>query len=274
TAIDTRPHAPDPEVVIASDAPALHAGLDVIGRLTDGKVHVCSQAGSELRIRETDQRRHAHFDGPHPAGLPGTHIHFLHPVGHDCSVWHIGYQDVIAIGRLFLTGRQDFSRVVALSGPPLRRPRLVRTRIGASLQDLAGPADGCRIVSGSVLDGRMASGNLAFLGRYHLQASLIPQARDRRLLGWLRRGDATTTARRGEPCAMIPCEAFDAVMPLDLLPGPLLKSLLVGDAREAARLGCLELDEEDLALVGWSCPAKIDYAAALRSTLDAIWKER
>jgi len=274
TAIDTRPHAPDPAIVIARDPLAFGAGLDLVERLTDGIVHVCTHIDANLRVGESERRRHCRFGGPHPAGLPGTHIHMLHPAGHDTTVWHIGYQDVIAIGKLFLNGHPDFSRVVALSGPGVERPRLVETRLGAATRDLAGPADGCRVVSGSLLDGRNARGSSAYLGRYHLQVSVIPEARDRRVFGWLRRGIPDTTAQHGEPCAMIPGEQFDAAMPLDLLANPLLRSLLAGDAREAARLGCLELDEEDLALMAWLCPAKIDYAAALRANLDKIWKER
>ena len=274
TATDTRPHAPDPAIVIARNPSAFGAGLDLVERLTDGIVHVCTHIDANLPVGESERRRHCQFGGPHPAGLPGTHIHMLHPVGHDTTVWHIGYQDVIAIGKLFLNGHPDFSRVVALSGPAVERPRLVETRMGAATRDLAGPSDGCRVVSGSLLDGRNARGSGAYLGRYHLQASVIPEARDRRMFGWLRRGIPDTTAQHGEPSAMIPGERFDAVMPLDLLANPLLRSLLAGDAQEAARLGCLELDEEDLALMAWLCPAKIDYAAALRTNLDRIWKER
>jgi len=274
TAIDTRPHAPDPAIVIARDPVAFGAGLDLVERLTDGIVYVCTHANAKLSLGESGRRRHYRFDGPHPAGLPGTHIHKLHPVDHDTTVWHIGYQDVIAIGKLFLTGRPDFSLVVALSGPAVERPRLVATLSGASIRDLVGPAEGSRIVSGSALDGRHAAGSVAYLGRYHLQVSVIPNARDRRMFGWLRGSSSATTAQHGEPCAMIPGEQFDAVMPLDLLANPLLRSLLAGDTDEALRLGCLELDEEDLALVAWLCPAKSNYAAALRASLDRIWKER
>jgi len=274
TATDTRPHAPDPDVVISEDTTAFEAGLDVVHHLTDGIVHVCCGANSSIRVTGHERRRQHRFAGPHPAGLPGTHIHLLHPAGFDCSVWHIGYQDVIAIGRLFATGRLDVSRVIALAGPGLDRPRLVRTRLGAATDELVGPADGCRVVSGSLLDGRAAAGTVAFLGRYHQQVSVIPEAGDRGLFAWLYRDGRVTTARHGRSCPMIPREDFDAVMPLDLLANPLLRSLLVGDTHEAARLGCLELDEEDLALIAWLCPAKIDYGSALRSSLDAIWRER
>ena len=115
-----------------------------------------------LRTRE--------FDGPHPAGLPGPHIHFLDPVGADRSVWHIGYQDVIAIGHLFLTGQICTERVVALGGPGVVAPRMIRSRTGALTSAIvrgelhAGMR--CRVISGSVLSGRIAAGPTGYLGPY------------------------------------------------------------------------------------------------------------
>jgi Na+-transporting NADH:ubiquinone oxidoreductase subunit A len=236
------------------------------------------------------------FTGPHPAGLPGTHIHYLDPVAADRSVWHIGYQDVIAIGHLFKTGRLLTERVVSLGGPGVLQPRLVRTRPGASITELlAGelaPERNYRLISGSVLDGFAAEGPMAFLGRYDNQVSVIVARAQRRLFGWFGseadqysfaglfasardRGRLRdfTTARNGRQAAMIPVDAFERVMPLDILSAPLLRALLVKDTDIAQALGCLELAEEDLALTSFVCPAKQDYGAALRINLDQIEKE-
>lgn len=296
TAIDTRPLAADPRVIVREEADAFADGLRVMPALTDGPVFLCTAEDWDLPVPESGRIRHVAFSGPHPAGLPGTHIHCLDPVGARRSVWHIGYQDVIAIGKLFGQGRLDFSRVVATGGSCVTEPRLLRTRIGASIRELADPCEGdcieCRIISGSLLGGRAAYGTLAFLGRYHDQVSAVMEGGERHLFGWTgvfpwrysatrtflrkaghRRRFNITTAQNGRFTGMIPTRAFEKVMPLDILPSPLFRALLVNDTDQAQALGCLELDEEDLALCSFVCPAKVDYGAALRINLRQIEKE-
>ena len=131
------------------------------------------------------------FEGPHPAGLPGTHIHFLDPVSEKKTVWHAGAQDVIAIGRLFVTGRLPVERVISLAGPVVRTPKLLRTRLGANTTDLTRDLlEGVenRVISGSVLSGRTASPPFDFLGRYHCQVSAVREGTERVFLGWQRPG--------------------------------------------------------------------------------------
>ncbi len=291
TAIDSSPLAADPATVIGDATAAFGCGLNVVARLTDGPVYVCTAPDSGVRCPDAAQFRHAEFSGPHPAGLVGTHIHFLEPVGEAKTVWHLGYQDVIAIGELFTSGRLPTRRIVALGGPKARRPRLLRTRVGASTTDLlAGetPAGPLRIVSGSVLSGHRASGPLAWLGRYHNQITVLEEGSEREFLAWakpgadrfsserafagplLRRGFAMTTSQNGSPRAMVSIGTFEKVMPLDILPTPLLKALLVEDTDRAKELGCLELDEEDLALCSFVCNGKYEYGPFLRMNLDEI----
>jgi Na+-transporting NADH:ubiquinone oxidoreductase subunit A len=210
-------------------------------------------------------------------------------------VWHLGYQDVLAIGRLFTTGRLDVERVVALGGPMVNDPRMVRTRLGANTEELmAGEllSGKARIVSGSVLSGRRAAGWARFLRRYHVQVCALAEGSPREFLSWIkpgfgkysaipayagsmlkRRRRAFTTSQNGSPRAMVPIGNFEPVMPLDILPAPLLRALIVRDTDTAQALGCLELDEEDLALCSFVCPSKYDYGDALRATLTQIEKE-
>ncbi|MEP7283450.1 MAG: NADH:ubiquinone reductase (Na(+)-transporting) subunit A, partial [Rubrivivax sp.] len=230
------------------------------------------------------------------AGNAGTHIHFLSPVDLERRVWHIGYQDVAAVGRLLRSGRLDVQRVVALAGPGALRPRLLRTRIGASIDGLtrgeiaAGPQ---RVVSGSVLDGRTAAGEvLGYLGRHHQQVSVVGEAVERELFGWIAPGRdkfsiwgvvlgawrrnaklALTTTTNGGPRAMVPIGSFERVVPLDLMPTFLLRALLMGNDETAESLGCLELDEDDLALCTFVCPGKAEYGPLLRAALTRIEKE-
>jgi Na+-transporting NADH:ubiquinone oxidoreductase subunit A len=216
------------------------------------------------------------FAGPHPAGLVGTHIHFLEPVSLTKQVWHLNYQDVIAIGKLFTTGQLCSERIIALGGPQAKNPRLVRTELGADLSELLAQEthDGeNRYISGSVLSGRHATGAQAFLGRFHLQVSVVQEGREKELFGWVMPGsdkhsvtrttlghflrkklfNFSTTTHGGER-AMVPIGNYERVMPLDILPTMLLRDLLAGDSDSAQALGCLELDEEDLALCTYLYP--------------------
>jgi Na(+)-translocating NADH:ubiquinone oxidoreductase A subunit len=191
TAIDTSPLAADPGLVMRGREKEFTAGLSALGTLTPGKVHVCTGPGLNPAIPESGQFNHAQFSGPHPAGLVGTHIHMLSPVGAKRTVWHIGYQDVIEIGHLLLTGRRDPSRVIALAGPKVKRPRLIRTRLGASTRELLKDelsAGASRVISGSVLSGRRASDWSAYLGRYHTQISVIGDDVERKFLAFSRPG--------------------------------------------------------------------------------------
>lgn len=302
TAMDSNPLAADPQVVIAEHPKDFETGLLILSRLTKGAVHVCQAHGANLPAFDTlaettDSRVHVtQFDGPHPAGLPGTHIHYLHPVGASRTVWHLGYQDVIAIGKLFTTGKLWLERVVALAGPVVREPRLLRTRLGASTEDLVQDSHEkveCRIISGSVLSGRRANNWAAYLGRYHTQISVMPEGRNRDLLGWInpagskysfaniftssinraRKAFDFSTSTNGSPRAMVPVGIYERMIPMDILPTQLLRSLLVTDSDMAQKLGCLELDEEDLALCAFVCAGKYDYGPALRTNLEQIEKE-
>ncbi len=296
TAIDTHPLAADPNVIIAERTEDFVNGLKVLSRIAPGKkVYVCTGPGLTISAGEIDGVERVEFSGPHPAGLPGTHIHFLDPADRHHVAWHVNYQDVMAMGRFFVTGYLDVERVVSLAGPGVTRPRLIRTRLGADLNELTAgelTEGDNRVVSGSVLSGRTAHGPLAFLGRYHLQVSALAEGHDRELFGWMAPGfnkyslknvfasklllgkkfDMTTAAYSGAR-AIVPIGSYEQVMPLDILPTFLLRALEVDDVEQAEALGCLELDEDDLALCTFACPGKQDYGAMLRRNLTTIEKE-
>lgn len=295
TAMDSNPLAGDPALVAAEQPEAFTAGLDVLARLTPGNVFVCHAPGKSLPGGSSPRIAAEAFAGPHPAGLPGTHIHFLDPVGPHKSVWFLGCQDVIAFGRLFLEGGLYNERVVALGGPGVNRPRMLRSQLGANLTELtAGEiASGeHRVISGSVLSGHTAEQPVDFLGRYHQQVSVLPEDHERRLLGYLTPGANRhsvfpiylsrwlgkkplnfTTTTNGSPRGMVPVGTYERVMPLDILPTQLLRSLLVKDLETAINLGCLELDEDDIATCTYVCPAKYEYGPVLRDVLTLIEKE-
>ncbi|MBE1302283.1 MAG: Na(+)-translocating NADH-quinone reductase subunit A [Alteromonadaceae bacterium] len=293
-AMDTNPLAADPAVVLAGNEADFEAGLKVLTAMTSGKTYLTKAPGSNISAGSAAVTTEE-FAGPHPAGLVGTHIHFLDSAGANKMVWHVGYQDVVAIGKLFTTGVLDCSKVVALAGPAVNNPRLVRTTIGAHTDELTdGEIAGgeTRIISGSVLHGTHAHGVHAYLGRYAQQVTVIAEDREKRLFGWITPGGDKhsitraylghlspkklfnmTSTTNGSDRAMVPIGNYERVMPLDVLPTLLLRDLLSGDSDGAQTLGCLELDEEDLALCSYVCPGKYDYGPVLRDTLDKIEKE-
>ncbi len=295
TAMDTHPLSADPATVIAQQSEAFTVGLEVLARLTAGKVHVCHAPGADIPSANAANIEFASFAGPHPAGLPGTHIHFLEGASLTRVVWTVGYQDVIATGRLFLDGRVFSDRIVALAGPQVENPTLLRTTLGVDLMELCAgrcKAGENRVISGSVLGGRGVNGPTAYLGRYHNQVSVLLEGRKREFMGWLSPGfkkhsslgiywtslfgskpmDMTTTTN-GSERAIVPVGSYEKVMPLDILPTQLLRALVVGDTEMAQALGALELEEEDLALCSYVCPGKYEYGPILRDNLTRIEKE-
>ena len=291
-AIDTRPLAANPEVVIAENPEAFQNGLRVLRRLFDGKIFVTQAEGAKIPQIDLPNLESHEFSGPHPAGLIGTAIHFLDPVDAEKTVWYIGYQDVMAIGNLFVSGKRSLDRVVSLAGPMVEKPRLIRTRQGVGIDALI---DGelkpgkVRVISGSVLAGFRAAGWNAFLGRYNTQITVLQEGDERVFVHWLRpmlkqfsflnvftrrlNSYAMTTSQNGSRRAMVPIGSYEDIMPLDLLPTPLLRALLVRDTDTAQLLGALELDEEDLSLCTFVCHSKYEYGHALRACLEIIERE-
>lgn len=295
TAMDTNPLAPDVDKIIALNENHFKNGLRVLSKLTEGKVFVCKSTDTNVPVIDSDQISVEEFEGPHPAGNVGTHIHFLSPVGRKRFVWYLTAQDVIAIGHLFSTGRIMVDRVVSLAGSSVKNPRLVKTRRGASITELIKNEvkdEDYRPISGSVLSGRSAVDAEAYLGRFHQQISVIPNPVKRNFLGWLnpfvsnysmknivfskispKKEYEFSTEIHGGKRAIVPSGNFEEVMPMDILPTYLLRAIAVNDLEEAEQLGVLELDEEDLALCTFSCPSKIDYGPMLRENLTIIEKE-
>ena len=292
--MDTNPLAADPAVIVAEKQEAFNAGLTVLSRLTDGKVHVSKKPGANVTVSAPNAEVHE-FGGKHPAGLVGTHIHFIDPVSASKTVWHVNYQEVIAIGNLFTTGELDSERVIAVAGPVVKNPRLVRTVVGASTADLtAGELEDGenRIISGSVLAGVAAMGVHGYLHRYHLQLSVLAEGREKEFFGWAMPGSdkfsitraflghlspkklfKMTTTTNGSDRSMVPIGNYERIMPLDILPTLLLRDLISGDTDSAQSLGCLELGEEDLGLCSFVCPGKYEYGSILRNCLTKIEKE-
>ncbi|MGY8869295.1 MAG: Na(+)-translocating NADH-quinone reductase subunit A [Pseudomonadales bacterium] len=293
TAIDTNPLAADPALFINEYADDFANGLKLLTKLSEKAVYLCKAPG--LKVPSVDGVTVEEFDGPHPAGNAGTHIHHLEPVSRTKTVWTIGYQDVVAMGKLFTDGRLFVERFVSVAGPHVNKSAVLKTRVGAKLDELTVgllPTGENRLINGSVWNGPTAKGPLAYLGRYANQVTVLTEGNKREFFGWVMPGsnkfsvlnvftsflssgkkfDFTTTTN-GSERAMVPVGQFEQLMPLDILPTQLLRALVTGDIVTAMQLGCLELDEEDLALCTFACPGKYEYGPILRDNLTRIEKE-
>lgn len=297
TVTDTNPLAVDPASVLFEEIASFNHGLAVLSTLSP-KTFVCHGDVAPEKVNKTaagNETIYQGFTGVHPAGNAGTHIHFLHPLARGTTVWTIGYQDVIAIGKLFTTGQIHTERLISLAGPAVQNPRLIRTIRGANLQELTQnelKGDDNRVISGSVLSGRTAAGKVAFLGRFHNQVSALAEGRERPSLHFLTAGANRfsklpiyisqffkgkkydfTTSTNGSPRAMVPIGLYETVMPQDYLPTQLLRALIIEDIITAVELGALELDEEDLALCTFVSPGKYEFGDILRDNLTRIEQE-
>lgn len=258
TAMDSNPLAADPTVILRASQEGFARGLDALAKLNQAPVLVCQAAGPALVEQQNEHVRCEMFRGKHPAGLAGTHLDRLGLSGR--SVWQIGYQDVVSIGHLFLTGQLSTEWIISLAGPMVRNPRLLRTQRGANLDNLLDGelVDGAvRVISGSVLSGRTS----AFLGHYDTQVTVMPAPVYKKRSGLFARSI-------GSPMPILPSEAFERVLPQNILPVPLMRALSVGDWEAAGKLGCLDLLEEDVALLSYLCSSGNDYSALLRQALD------
>lgn len=296
-AMDTNPLAAEPQKILEDELEAFDAGLFAVSTLTAGPTYLCVAQGAAFPRGLSAPVQVEEFSGPHPSGTTGYHIHTLLPAHRGRVVFTVTYQEVIAIGHLFLSGKVHTERVVALAGPAASRPRLIRTRTGASIREVIkgelNTTDPVRAVSGSVLSGGAATEEeYAFLGRRDVQISLLKEAGERELLGWLGLGRSKfstiptflskflgkssfdfTTDTNGSPRAMVPIGMYERVTPWDLLPTHLLRALLIGDVEMAEKLGALELDEEDVALFTFVCPGKTNFGLVLRSNLERMFAE-
>jgi Na+-transporting NADH:ubiquinone oxidoreductase subunit A len=260
TALNTRPLAPDPRVIIAQDQVAFSRGLDALSLLSAGAVYVCQSSGPELHEALSERLESVVFNGPHPAGLPGIHIQKLCPVGRQRRAWHIDCQDVMAIGALLRDGELPGERIVSLAGTQVLKPRLIRTCNGARIDELIQDQIKHDLPSAEPIVGSVISQKSSqWLGRFDNQITIMTRP-------------AKPHQRPPPGDALVPdishlgfvaTPRLDRVNAFDTLPAPLLRALLTDDLVTAEALGCLEMAPEDLDLFSFICPSGNNYAQAL-----------
>lgn len=292
-AMRTDPLSLDPAAVIDRHRSRFAAGLTLLRKLTPGKLRLCYAPGTPSpTLREALEVEHHVFEGPHPAGNVGVHIHHIAPLAKGDVVWHIDAEDVPRLAALFIDGAFLAERHAVITGEAAGRRVRVRTVLGAALGALAAPRPefkAIRFISGSVLDGRDA-GPDGFLHAHDAQLHLLPAAPERRFMRWAmpglfehslsntfvgaflarRREHGFDTDQNGSRRAIVATDVYDRYVPLDLDTVFLLKAILANELEEAEALGLLECDEEDFALASYACPSKIDVGAIIRQGLEAL----
>jgi len=310
---DSAPLAPSTGYILENQIDAFNTGIEVLSKLTNGKLYLnvkhdckmCTDAACRVstndtcrvstndtcRVSTNDKIIVTEFEGPHPAGNVGTQINALCPINKGEVVWYCNPQDVATIGKLFLTGKYDSSRIIALTGSEVKNPHYYKVNIGADIETLVTGGENVRVISGNVLTGKNITGD-NFLGFYDSQITVIPEGNEYRLFGWLapnfKRFTSTNTMgsslfkkktyvldtnRNGDVRPLIMTGKFEKVFPFDIYPMQLLKACIIKDIDQMEELGIYEVDAEDFALCEVIDPSKTAIQQIIRDGLELIRKE-
>jgi Na+-transporting NADH:ubiquinone oxidoreductase subunit A len=293
---DTAPLAPDLDFMVKGNAGAFQKGIDALNRLTRGEVHLSLHAdypADEVFSGARNVTLHA-FRGPHPSGNPGVQIHHIDPVNKDEVVWYVQPQEVIMIGRLFEQGIYDVSKVMAVAGSEVKKPRYFKVLNGTSIEPyvLDNVNDGeIRYISGNPLTGIRIS-KIGYLGFYDNLVTVLPEGNYYEMFGWMLPGFRKFSVSRSFPSWLMPGRdyrldtnvkggirpfvqtgEYEKVLPMKIYPMQLMKAILVDDIEKMEQLGIYEVAEEDFALCEFVCPSKIEIQSIIRQGIDLMIKE-
>jgi len=299
-AMDTAPLAADPEFLIQNEDENFQAGLNILKQLTEGTIYLTVDGARDTHVSAIEKAQNVEihsFKGKHPVGNVSVHIHHIAPINVGDIVWYVYAADVALIGELFLTGIYPVERIVAVAGSSVKDDvrKYYKTRMGTKVQALANEGDLLddhgRYISGNVMSGRKLAEN-GYLGFYDRTLTVIPDSRKRVLFGWLTPGFKDESFSRlflstvfpskeyvkdtrihGGKRAFIQTGEYEKVLPMDILPTHLVKSIMAEEIEDMLALGLLEVDEEDFALCSYICPSKIHFGSYIRQGLDVLEKE-
>ncbi|OUW79820.1 MAG: hypothetical protein CBD77_01970 [bacterium TMED217] len=292
SAFDTSPLAVDLEMVLGTELENFQIGVDVLNLLTDGKVYLTTQKDSVLSSIQNVEINT--ISGPHPAGNVGIQIHHISHLKPGDIIWILNAQDVVMLGKLFLIGRYDPSKVITVAGPNVKNPTHARINVGSPMKSLLEEnlvGNDHRIISGNVLTGRKSSLD-DYISYYDNTVSVISNEIKREFIGMLNPGTSSsrysltpvflsftkllfsfTTSQNGNHRAVVPINSWERVLPMDILPNELFRSVLAKDIEEMESLGLIECDDEDFALCSFACPSKTDVGSVIRKGLDMLQAE-
>ncbi|MFC2081163.1 Na(+)-translocating NADH-quinone reductase subunit A [Bacteroidota bacterium] len=293
---DTSPLAPDMDYVVKDQNSSFQMGINALKKLTTGEVHLSlnsSYPPSDVFTGAGGVNIH-YFKGPHPAGSPGIQIHHIDPVEKGETVWYVQPQEVIMIGRLFETGKYNASKIIALTGSEIKKPRYYKVISGTSIETLVAGnihEGNLRYISGNALTGDRIN-KIGYLGYYDHQLTILPEGDHYEMFGWVLPGFKKFSISRSFPTWLIPGKEYridtnlkggvrpfvltgeyEKVLPMELFPMQLLKSILVKDIEKMEALGIYEVGEEEFALCEFICPSKIEIQSIIREGIDLMIKE-
>lgn len=292
---NTAPLTPELEFIFKHDNSGFQAGINAFSRLTDGKIHLSVIDKSENLFSSLTNVEFHTFKGPHPAGNIGIQIHHIDPLNLGEKVWYVDFQDVCAIGNLFLTGKFHTTKFITVGGSGVKNPTYIKTRrcvqIGSILHDNIVKNEKTRIISGDILTGKTSSFENG-IGYYHQSITVIQEGGNRHFLGWVSLGInhysasntfiskllpekeySFNTMMKGDNRAIIPFGYWESVLPMDLIPNYLIRSILAKDIEEMEKLGIYECDEEDFALCSFVCQSKFPVHQIIRDGLELLEAE-
>jgi len=297
TFFDSSPLAPDYDFILEDRIPYLNLAIEKISKFTNGKVYLCFKNGSILndKIEKTNNSEIYFFEGPHPSGLPGTHINKIKPINKGEIVWTLNATDLLIIGKFIKTGIYNPERVFALAGSEVKSSGYYKAVSGANISELINSenisSENYRVISGNVLTGRNVT-QRPYLGYFDNLVCVIPEGNKYEFLGWLKPGiDKFSSSRtflsklfpkkeyiidtnyHGGRRAYVVTGQYEKVCPIDIYPQILIKAILAEDIERIEQLGIYEVIEEDLALCEYVCTSKIEVQEILRKGLDLIRKE-
>ncbi|MGM0566459.1 MAG: Na(+)-translocating NADH-quinone reductase subunit A [Bacteroidota bacterium] len=294
---NSAPLAPDQDMIVHGKGKEFQTGLDALAKLTEGKIHLSLSAQSKASEVFTNAKKVElhYFNGPHPAGNVGIQIHHIDPLNKGEVVWYLNPQQVLTIGRLFLEGKYNPERIVALTGSEIKKTGYFKTIIGASIEEMVKnntTNETLRYISGNVLTGRKIRKD-GYIGYYDDQVTVIPEGNYYEFFGWAKPGlnkfsvsrtflstwfkpsqkHRLDTNMHGGERAYVMTGEYESVIPMDIYPVQLVKAIMIEDIDLMENLGIYEVDEEDFALAEVICTSKIDVQDLIRKGLDLMRSE-
>ncbi len=298
SAFDSAPLAPDYNFALRGEEQNLQAGIEVMRKLTSGKVHLSVRAKSEGQMPTLKNVELHTFAGKHPVGNVGVQIHHIDPINKGDIVWTVNIQDLAIIGRLINEGKVDMTRVIAVAGSEVTKPAYCRVIAGAKVDSILGgnikaqqAGDSVRVISGNVLTGTKIAQD-GYLGYYANMLTVIPEGDKYELFGWMmprfkkfsvsrayfswlcpKKQYKLDTNMNGGERPFVVTGLYEQYLPMDIYPMYLLKACLAGDIDKMENLGIYEVTEEDFALCEFVDPSKIDIQQIIRDGINLMIKE-
>ena len=293
SALNSAPMAPDLELILKGNEEFFQKALSLVSKLTSGKLYLSTSPEKKSLFNIYNDVELHLFEGKHPVGNVGVQIHHINPIlNHEDVVWTIGVQGLILIGKLFTKTEIDPEILLKVTGSAAKEKKYFKTVLGCNISNFVKTEENARIISGDVLTGRQISAE-GFVGYFDNLVSVIPEAEGHEFIGWIAPGLKKlsvsrsflstlnpmkkpfdlTTKKHGSTRAFVVSSEYQKVLPMDILPTYLMKSIIIKDIEDMEKLGIYEVAEEDVALCEYICPSKIEWQTILRSGLNMIQKE-